>query len=426
MAYQYEGYTTDTRNTRLDVFAQDAWQVTKRLNVNIGMRLSQNWGTIKGVSGSVYSKAHLSPRLGFTLDLLGDRTTVLKAHYGQFAEALFTGIHERMNPDSAYSDWVSYYWDGMEWVEFDRLVHENLYRMDPDIGHPYFDQWVVGLERELFKDASLSVSYIHRSWKNLISVYDELADYETVTYDVPELGTTLDIYERTSGGDHAFVITNVEPGDPWIPDRYYRKYGGLEVLFNKRFSNRWQFLGSYVLSKAWGTADNRWVSDIGWGYHDNLLTDDPNYWTNVEGNVTYDPKHMLKLQGTYVVPRVEISLSFYFRAISGNTWTTRFRTPLLAQGRVVVFAEPHGSSRYPTQSTLDMRIEKLFKIGGKYSLGLIADVFNVFNAKAVTNWGSLLNSDYFPDSGFYPVTDGHILYEIVNPRQARLGARLMF
>lgn len=426
LAYQYEGYTTDTRYTRFDIFTQDAWQVTKRLNINAGLRFTSNWGTVKGVPGPVYAATRLAPRLGFALDLLGDRTTVLKAHYGRFTEAMFTSIHERMNPASCYSDYVAYYWDGAAWIEFLRFFHEDLYRIDPAIRHPYLNQWTVGLERELFKDASLSVSYIYRSWKNLISVYDELSDYETVTYDVSELGTTLDIYERTSGNDHAFVITNVEPGDPWIPDRYYRKYWGIEVLFNKRFSNRWQILGSYVLSKSWGTADNRWVSDIGWGFHDNLMTDDPNYWTNVEGNVTYDPKHMFKLQGTYVVPWIEASLSFYFRAVSGNTWTTRFMTPRLAQGRVIVYAEPHGSGRYPTQSSLDMRFEKLFKIGRKYNLGLIADVFNVFNANTVANWGTLLNSDYFPGSGIFPVTDDHILYEIVSPRQARLGVRLVF
>jgi hypothetical protein len=221
-------------------------------------------------------------------------------------------------------------------------------------------------------------------------------------------------------------LTNVKPGDPWIFDYYYRKYEGLEVLFQKRFSNRWQLLASYVLSNSWGTTDNRWGSDIGWGFHDNLMTDDPNYWTNVEGNVTFDPKHMFKLQGTYALPWIEASLSFYFRAISGNTWTTRFRTPRLAQGRVIVFVEPRGSGRYPTQGTFDMRVEKLFTIGDKYRLGLIADVFNVFNDNTVTNWGSLLNSDYFPGSGIFSVTDDHILYGIVNPRQARLGIRLIF
>jgi hypothetical protein len=410
LAYQYGGYDANTRYTRLEGFLQDSWQVFKRLNISAGVRLSQNWGQVKGVSGNIYNAGRIAPRLGFTFDLLGDKTTVFKAHYGQFTEAMMTGIYDRMNPASVYSDFVSSYWDGAEWVEFDRLVHENLYRMDPAVKHPYLDQYTVGLERELFKDASLSVSYIYRNWKNLISFYDTKSEYQTISYDLPEIGTTLDIYERTSGSEHEFVLTNVELGDRWILDNYYRKYRGIEFLFNKKFSNRWQVLASYVWSKTWGTADNQYAGDIGWNSHDDLAPSDPNYWTNADGNSTCDPTHMIKVQGTYIVPWVEISLNVYFRAISGNNWTTRYRSPLLAQGLVVVFAEPRGSGRYDTQ----------------YGLGLIADVFNVFNADTISDWGTLLNTDYSLDPGVYPSTGGHALYGIVNPRQARLGIRLIF
>ncbi len=41
----------------------------------------------------------LAPRLGFTFDILGDKTTILKAHYGHFTEAMLTGYHDKMNPD---------------------------------------------------------------------------------------------------------------------------------------------------------------------------------------------------------------------------------------------------------------------------------------------------------------------------------------
>ena len=426
VAYRYEGYTTDTRYTRLEVFAQDAWQVAKRLNVNAGLRFSRNVGTVKGVPGPVYATSRLAPRLGFTLDLLGDRTTVLKAHYGQFTEAMMTGIHERLNPSSAYNDFVAYYWSGTEWVEFDRLVHEDLFRMDPDIKHPYLDQWTVGLERELFKDASLSVTYIRRDWRNLIAYYDTESAYERVTFDVPELGTSLDLYERTSGGEHAFVLANIAPPDPWILDRYGRRYRGLEFLFNKRFSGRWQLLASYVYGRAKGTIDNGYSDDIGWNSHDSLTPADPNYWINADGDSTHVPTHMIKLQGTYVIPGIEVGLNAYFRAISGNAWTTRFTSPLLAQGRVTVFAEPRGHGRYPMDCALDVRLEKIFTVDAKYRLGLIADVFNVFNANAISDWGTLLGNDYYPDSADYPATDGHALYAIAYPRQARLGMRLMF
>ena len=52
----------------------------------------------------------------------------------------------------------------------------------------------------------------------------------------------------------------------------YRKYWGLEVLFNKRFSNRWQMLASYVYSQTKGTMGNSSAyRDIGWNSYE-----DPN------------------------------------------------------------------------------------------------------------------------------------------------------
>jgi hypothetical protein len=55
LAYQYEGYDLNTYYTRLEGFIQDSWQITPRLNVNVGLRLSQNWGTVKDVEGVVYN-----------------------------------------------------------------------------------------------------------------------------------------------------------------------------------------------------------------------------------------------------------------------------------------------------------------------------------------------------------------------------------
>lgn len=426
LAYQYEGYDTNTRYTRLEAFAQDSWQLTPRLNINAGVRFSQNWGTIKGVEGVVYNTRRVAPRVGFTLDLFGDKTTVLKAHYGQFTEAMLSSYHDRLNPASAYSDYIGYYWDyeTEEWVEFLRLQHEELYRLDENIKHPYLNQFTVSVERELFKDASLAVTYIYRDWRNIIGRYDTLAEYSQIPVSVGyHVNQTFNIYRLESGDAHAYVLANIKKGDPWVLENPYRRYSGVEFLFNKRFSNRWQLLLSYVYSKAWGTMDNGFADDIGWSDRDGLHTGDPNYWINADGNSTVDPTHMLKIQGTYILP-LDISFNAYFRAITGNAWTTRYRTGRLPQGRVTFFVEPRGSNHYPMDKQLDIRLEKIFRFADKFRLGLMVDVFNVFNADTITGWGTRIGYDWIP--GDWPSTDGHELYSIVRPRQARVGVRLIF
>ncbi len=437
LAYKNDGYDTKTMYTRLEAFAQDGWQVTKRLNLSLGVRLSQYWGQVKDTPGNVYNATRLSPRLGFTFDLFGDKSTIVKGHFGRFSEAMLVDYHDRLNPSSAFSDTYAYYWDyeGQDWVQYQHVVYENLYRMDPNIQHPYMDQFTLGVERELFKDASLSVTYINRSWKKQIGPVDMAADYyDPYTYSVPSPGAgTVPVYERTDETVNSFdyLITNYTTAtSPWVLNNPYRKYSGLEVLLNKRFSNRYQIVASYVYSRTKGTIDNGTSDDIGYGSRDSMQVGDPNFWTNADGYSTYSPTHMIKIQASYLIPVVDLSISAYYRGVSGNAWTTRFRTASLNQGRVTVLAEPRGSHHYPMQNTLDMRLEKIFTLAKKYQIGLIFDLFNVFNADTVTSWGTRIGSGtqwYATDSEFYtPSTLGHDLFGILNPRQARLGVRLIF
>jgi hypothetical protein len=425
LAYQYVGYDNNTRYTRLEGFVQDNWQIAKRLNLSLGVRLSQNWGDVKGVSGPVYKSNRIAPRLGFTFDILGDKSTILKAHYGQFTEAMLASYHDRMNPIANHSDYIGYYWDlDSESWQLWFTDPASQYSMDPDIKHPYMTQWTVGIERELFKDTAFSVTYINRRWNNIIGVIDRAADYTEDSVNVTGYGT-FTVYDRTEETleTHDYLITNIKLGDPWVLLDPYRKYQGIEVLFNKRFSSRWQLLASYVYGHATGTIDNGFADDIGYGG----AVGDPNFWTNAKGTLTNDPTHMIKIQGTYVLP-FDINFNAYYQGITGNAWTTQYRTSRYNQGRVTFYAEPRGSHHYPMVNLLDVRLEKVFTLAQKYRLGLMVDVFNVFNNNTVTSWGNRIGNSttWYQDGVTYPSTGGHELYNIVRPRQARVGVRLIF
>ncbi len=422
LAYQYEGYDFNSPYTRLEGFVQDAWQITPRININAGVRFSQNWGQIKG-KGTVYNTSRIAPRIGLTFDVFGDKKTILKAHYGQFTEAMLAVYFNRLS--SIWSDYISYMWDPetSQWQEFER-VKQN-WRIQDGIKQPYLNQFTVSLERELFKDASVSLSYIDRSWKNLIGVYDTQAVYEPYT----PPGTDYKAFQLISGNAHEFVIENIKPGPdrPYYGEKgAYRKYQGVEFLFNKRFANKWQLLFSYVYSRTRGTIDNTWAADLGWQAYEGqtkIIVGDPNYWINADGRSTYDPTHMIKVQATYVLP-YGINFNAAFRGVTGMAWAKRFRTDVLAQGRVTFLAEPRGSRHYPMENIFDIRLEKTFLLAQKYRLGVMVDCFNIFNADTIMNWGTIIDYDWIP--GDYPSTSGHELLEIVDPRQFRVGVRLMF
>jgi hypothetical protein len=183
-------------------------------------------------------------------------------------------------------------------------------------------------------------------------------------------------------------------------------------------------MASYVYSVTKGTIDN-WGStdDIGYGGGE-----DPNYWINRDGHTLGDYNHLVKIQGTYILP-FDISFNAYFHVTSNDRWNMRLRTSRSAtdQGRVTFNAEPWGDRHYPLSKTLDLRIEKIFKIASKYRLGFIFDVFNVFNDSTITSWGDRIGYDWYADDPTYaPSTQGHDLSTLVLPRRARVGIRLIF
>ena len=418
-AYQYEGYDMNTSYTRNEWFLQDAWSISDNLTVNLGLRWSIMKGFVKNVSGSVYSANRPAPRVGMAWDLFGDHTTVLKAHWGRFTEAMYTSVCDRLNPVENFNDWVGYEFIDGEWIEWARWPYYASTFADT-YGHPYMDQWTVGIERELFKDTSLSISYINRRWKSILNTYDLLGQYETETVYDPYNDNPYTVYNQTNVGERQLKIANIKKGDPWIAEDPYRQYSGVEVLFNKRFSHRWQLLASYVWSKCTGTIDTGFADDIGWGGS----TYNPNFWINRDGHVTTDPTHMVKLQGSYVLP-LDIHFNAYFFYRTGNTYTRRARFRL-DQGRETIYTEAAGSRRYPSRSNLDLRIEKTFTIAEKYRIGFMIDIFNVFNADTITSWGNRTEYDWYEDISDYTTSDGHQVYGLVNPRAMRLGIRFFF
>ncbi|MGB8957702.1 MAG: carboxypeptidase regulatory-like domain-containing protein [Candidatus Aminicenantales bacterium] len=430
-AYQYEGYNARTRITRLEGFVQDGWQISKRLNVSFGIRLSQNWGKQAEAASNQWSTFRVAPRLGFTFDLLGDKTTILKAHYGEFTEGMYASFLDRLSP--TFSDWILKYWNPLteEWNESYRVVH-GTWVIDGGIKHPFMRQFTVGFEREVFKDASFSVTYINRTYHNPVTAYNRLATYEAVPYhiddDIPgAVSRDFTLYNLTSGDAAEWHIANIETIAGLYQDSIgltmnpYHKYWGLEFLFNKRFSSKWQMMASYVYSRTTGTLDNTGAADdLGWNDWG-----DPNYWINRAGRLTADPTHMIKVQGTYALP-LGISFNAYFHGITGDAWAQQFRLRrFLDQGTVTFNTEPSGSHHYKMAKSLDVRLEKTFTLASKYRLGLMFDVFNVFNDDSITSWGTTIDYSWYAD-GSAPSTLGHDLDGLVLPRRARVGIRLIF
>jgi hypothetical protein len=447
LAYDY-GYDSEGRNERESVYAQDSWKPTDRLTINAGVRVDFVRGKSVALDKKVYSATSWAPRLGFAFDLTGDSKTVLKAHYGQYYDGIYFDAYQTAAP--GFRDYVTYAYDpagekcgplGNCFTEIDRSP-SLVYRVDPDIKHPRVDEWTAGVERELFRDVRLSVTGILRDDKNVqASVYPD-ARWTPTTVTASTTGTdpslngkelTVYRWENRSASENNGVLTNVDGFQYLDPNgavlgtaRTERKYKGLMLVLDKRFSNRWQGRVSYVYSKSEGYLRNNGAPTYG---QETFFETPTLSLVNSFGPTNNDRPHELKVFGTWLVPKIEVNLSGYYRFLSGRTYTPfqRFGTSAInwptSAGRQP-FLEPRGSRRLENESYLDLRIEKIFEVSDFGRISVFTDIQNVFNASTV----DAVNARYpnISVAGF----DDPIAFEgptnVVQPRRFLLGARWSF
>lgn len=412
LMYAYDGYSTPTKSVRISGFVQDSWEVSDRLKINAGVRANYYKGSLEEPVGSVFTpEISIAPRIGVTFDLFGDHTTAIKAHYGKYYENI---VSSKFSGMAILPDFVGYWWNGADWEEFWRgNFGATTTTMDENLSMPYMHQFTVGIERELFKDLSLGVNYISRINRNFIDRVLINGEFETMPFAYD--GQNYNVYNQTNDpSDNQYLITNIHEGDyPIIGFEPERKYWGLEFLVNKKFSNNWTLLASYVYSKATGNMDNHWD---GRGFNaqgnSNMFTE-PNAQINSEGRLTIDPTHMVKVQGSFVLP-LDINVGFNFSYITGNTYNKWIRLDTINQRATNILADPAGSVyRYDSKTNLDLRIQKDFRIG-KVRVGVLADAFNLFNTGTIDGVITQAGDE------FGETTD------IVYPRRFRVGLRVYF
>lgn len=438
----YESYNSINQTSFFGFFVQDRWNPTKRLTLNIGFRFDHQESIVPkqgedripfDYKGVIYDARvletfkpviwnNISPRFGLSYDLTGDAKTAFKINYGRYYLLGLTTYFDNVNPNGAV---VKYYTLNADWSlkSMYSFYASSATRIDSDLKTPFMDELIVGFERELIPDLSFSLKYIRKWDRNLIEdliveALDQEAirdgkyvwsGYNPVTVVDPFDGSQITFYDQ----DESLVaqsayITNPQPAK--------RDYDGVEVILEKKFSNNWQLLASYVYSKSRGLIGTDYNESTGGASYFN----NPNVHVNSEGRFPGERRHQFKLQGSFQAP-FGIMFSGYYRGFSGARYTRVIRSDDLGldlnQGNVTIFAEERGSRGLPFAHVLDMRIEKQFRINDRFIIGILADAFNIFNSNTTTSLETISSSSsiVFED-----------IVDIRNPRVIRLGVRITF
>jgi hypothetical protein len=386
LAYSYS-YDVEGDSKRNTFYAQDQWTLG-RVTANLGVRYDGIGG--EGVDGVDYYKVgSVAPRVGAAIDLTGRGTSVLRAFYGQLYRGATFASWSRAVPGVA--DYVTFSVEpGDRLTEIDRAVAEIRYRIDPDIKHPRTDEFNIAYEQQLFGRWKATATYINRTAKNFINSVLTDAVWAPTTITNPKTDQPLTLYRWANRGTQRFLITNVDEvtymgadGRPIGTVNAERDYNALMLVLSRPFTNRWQAQASYVFSRTEGVVQSGAFSDLS-----SSQFETPNaVLTNREGPVPLDRPHEFKLFFGYQVPKVEVALNTYWRALSGTTYTPFTRVTgrtLNWTSSVDVFVEPQGSHRVEALNIVDVRLEKVFNLGFN-RLGIYADLENLFNLGTVTS-----------------------------------------
>ena len=422
-----------------------------------------------------------SPRIGVTYDLFGTGKTLLKLNFAMYGDFMGSGSASYLYNPLGTGGWMDFFWvdsnndgkvnanevfwnnpttyaaqplivggqvdpsiidmnNGWNWGGFTPggALGAPQYKVNTSAGSSKTTEYLATLEHELLTDFSLGLDFTYRHYNNFSWDVPYYPATDTVrskdSYVVAgQIPTSITGVNLGAGGGRDYYL--LKPGVAYTPYAYhttndnYYGYWGLDFVFNKRLSHNWMLDGSVSYMDQWRHyADNGILDPTGlWALQDNL-------WAPAIGGASgkinqYIFSHwMVKLEGLYQLPMgFDISFTFNARAghqiphymgINNTGWAN-------SAGRsTTAWLDVFGTTTLPTFYQLNLRLEKMIKIGDNGRIYLMADAFNALNS-------AIINRRYDQNEGTYYTVSGHFskyannykINEILNPFIARFGVR---
>ena len=397
-------------NPNVGFFVQDEWRVRPDLTLNLGLRYD-----LQFLPAPIQTDTNnFAPRFGFAF-APGDRRTVIRGGAGLY----FDRIPLRATSNALQRDGSKYVVAQLAPNQpgapvFPNVLlnqpetlstRPNITRIDPNIETSYGEQISLETERELPRQASFSVGYLHLRGLHLILSRNANVPRFPASAGVPNLGRP----DPTWGNISRFESS----GDS--------NYDGMIASFNKRAGSWANVRVSYTLSKSIDDAGNFFFSTP----QDNFnIRDDRGLSDN-------DQRHRLVISGTFEAPRKnstvpkalkDFALSYIFTYASrlpfnvllgsDRNFDTNNNDRPVGVGRNT----GHGFD----YASLDLRLSRHFRITEHLTLDLSADGFNLLNRANYSVPNNTFGSGTAPLPSFGQPT------QAFDPRQFQFGLRLSF
>jgi hypothetical protein len=390
------------------------------------------------------SAFRISPRFGFTYDISGNQTTILRGGAGAF--------YDRPQGNQVFdmiANAPGVLVSSIQWGRLQDLSAAST-TVDPpatlalnpsgfDFKPPVVYQWNVGLQRKLWKNLIFDLAYVGSESRDLLRQEQINA--------VPRGAKFLPANQDPTRAPSA------TPGATALPDDLLRPYPGygnirmwdysgygnyhaLQTSLNRRFDNGIMFGVFYVWSKALTINNDDFTAGLPFADDDEIRRVDYSY-------ATYDRPHNFVVNFIYQTPKFasgvlgaianDWMISGVYRWTSGRPYAVNFSIPGITNtnltgndgnpgARVALtcdpgtgwsgdpyqqiantscFAPPQPGSdgaesarffvRNPPINNLDLSVSKRFEVGNRVGLEVRLDAFNALNHTQFTGVNNTVN-----------------------------------
>jgi len=394
-----------------------------------------------------------SPRLSLTYDMFGNGRTALKgsvSYYyktretladnlsGLFTQTRLTyGANTNSGACTGTSCWTDANMDGVVQAnELTGVPTSSSPRfntstgvlapvgnsVDPDTQISRTREAVAGMQHRLFANFAVGVDYIYRKYDRGLAVYTLGYQPGAPGYPLQQIYTgPLNHTDPVSGNTGEYYVVKqgaMRPsgaGSITMTNPNYQIYHGVDFTVTKRYSDKWQVNAALTVQT-----------------NPQYFPDGNVDFTNPTGEVYQDgistiAKYVLKVSGAYDLPW-GIMVAGNFNLFQGATRTLTMNGPGNVYGGINAAGNPttisyttlefqsRDQERIGDTRMLDLGVTKAFRLGGRFQLKFMMDLFNVFNTSNILTYAS----------GNVSQANSTAPASIIPPRVLRFGLRAAF
>jgi len=379
----------EVSDSTVGLFVQDAWTVSNRLTVNVGLRTENETVPFYSSVGSSVQPIHfsfsdkLAPRAGAAWDIAGDGQWKLHGSWGVFYD-----IFKLSMPQAAFGGVrAALFFFNLETYEWPSLisspdcppacpggqarvplqVEPSFENIDPDLEPMRMQELTLGIEHQLSRHVAVSARFVHKQLDQAVEDIGSVDAAGVATYVIGNPG-----YHRA---------VEAIPGVPF--PKAVRDYDAVELVGRKLLDGNWALTASYVWSRLYGNYSGLSESDENGRTDPNhgMTFDSPLALFDGDGRALYgrlatDRPHQAKAQLIYTAPfGVNIGL---FQSVASGLPVTRW-TVLRPGIAPVMYAGRGSDGRTPVLSQTDLSVQYVTALGGSRQLILGLNVLNLFN-----------------------------------------------